>query len=183
MDEKDRLKLATFGNGCFWCSEAIYQRLEGVEKVVPGYSGGYVEKPSYQEVCTGTTGHAESIQITYDPAKVSYDELLEVFWKTHDPTTPNRQGNDVGPQYRSVIFYHDERQKEAAEFCRAKLEEQKIWDRPIVTEIQPYSEFWPAEDCHWNYYNTHPSKGYCTLTIAPKVEKFRRAFKERLKTT
>ncbi len=162
MDGKTEWKLATFGNGCFWCSEAIFQRLHGVEKVMPGYSGGNVDNPTYIQVCTGTTGHAESIQITYDPTKVSYDELLEVFWKTHDPTTKNRQGNDVGPQYRSVVFYHDAEQKKLAETYKARLEAEKIWDRPIVTEVAPFSKFWPAEDYHQNYYNNNLSKGYCT---------------------
>ena len=181
MDGKTDLKLATFGNGCFWCTEAIFQRLNGVEKVMPGYSGGHVENPTYEQVCTGTTGHAESIQITYDPAKISYDALLEVFWKTHDPTTKNRQGNDIGPQYRSVVFYHDPGQKKLAESYKTKLETEKIWDRPIVTEIVPFSKFWPAEDYHRNYYENNPSKGYCSLVITPKIEKFKKIFKERLK--
>jgi len=182
MDGKTDLKLATFGNGCFWCSEAIFQRLKGVEKVMPGYSGGHVDNPTYEQVCTSTTGHAESIQITYDPAQITYDELLEVFWKTHDPTTKNRQGNDIGPQYRSVIFYHDAEQKRLAESYKAKLDAEKIWDRPIVTEIVPFTKFWPAEDYHRNYYNNNPSKGYCNLVITPKVEKFKKIFKDRLKT-
>jgi len=181
MDGKTDLKLATFGNGCFWCTEAIFQRLNGVEKVMPGYSGGHVENPTYEQVCTGTTGHAESIQITYDPAKISYDALLEVFWKTHDPTTKNRQGNDIGPQYRSVVFYHDPGQKKLAESYKARLETEKIWDRPIVTEIEPFSKFWPAEDYHRNYYSNNPSKGYCALVITPKIEKFKKIFRERLK--
>jgi peptide-methionine (S)-S-oxide reductase len=182
MDEKRETRLATFGNGCFWCSEAIFQRLNGVEKAVPGYSGGYRENPTYEQVCTGTTGHAESIQITYDPARVSYDQLLEVFWKTHDPTTLNRQGDDVGTQYRSVIFYHDAEQKRLAEAYKGKLEAEHIWNRPIVTEIMPFARFWPAEDYHQNYYNNNTSKGYCSLVITPKVEKFRKIFKDRLKT-
>ncbi len=181
MDGKPELKLATFGGGCFWCTEAIFQRLNGVENVVPGYSGGHVENPTYEQVCTGTTGHAESIQITYDPAKVSYDELLEVFWKTHDPTTRNRQGNDVGPQYRSVIFYRDEEQKRVAESYKAKLDAEHIWSRPIVTEIVPFTKFWPAEAYHQNYYNNNTSKGYCSLVITPKIEKFKKIFRDRLK--
>jgi len=176
------LKLATFGNGCFWCTEAIFERLNGVQKVVPGYSGGHVENPTYEQVCTGTTGHAESIQITYDPSKIAYDSLLEVFWKTHDPTTRNRQGNDVGPQYRSVVFYHDAEQKRLAESYKSKLESERIWDRPIVTEIVQFSQFWPAEDYHRNYYNNNPSKAYCSLVITPKIEKFKKVFKDRLKT-
>jgi peptide-methionine (S)-S-oxide reductase len=182
MDEKPEFKPATFGGGCFWCTEAIFQRLDGVEKVVPGYAGGHVDNPTYEQVCTGTTGHAESVQITYDPLKASYVELLEIFWKTHDPTTRNRQGNDVGPQYRSVIFYHDAEQKKLAEAYKAKLEAEKIWDRPIVTEIVPFSKFWPAEDYHRNYYNNNSANGYCAAVITPKIEKFRKIFKDRLKT-
>jgi peptide-methionine (S)-S-oxide reductase len=181
MDGKSESKLATFGSGCFWCTEAIFQRLNGVDKVVSGYSGGHVDNPTYEQVCSGMTGHAESIQINYDSSKVSYDELLEVFWKIHDPTTKNRQGNDVGPQYRSVIFYHDAEQKKLAGAYKAKLEAEKIWDRPIVTEIVPFSKFWPAEDYHQNYYNNNSSKGYCTVVITPKIEKFRKIFKDRLK--
>jgi peptide-methionine (S)-S-oxide reductase len=181
MDGKSELKLATFGGGCFWCTEAIFQRLKGVEKVVSGYSGGHVDNPTYEQVCAGNTGHAESIQISYDPAKVAYDSLLEVFWKTHDPTTRNRQGNDFGPQYRSVIFYHDAEQKKLAESYKAKLETEHIWNRPIVTEIVQYTKFWPAEDYHQNYYNNNLSKGYCTIIITPKIEKFRKIFKDRLK--
>jgi peptide-methionine (S)-S-oxide reductase len=181
MEGKAELKLATFGGGCFWCTEAIFKRLNGVEKVVSGYSGGSVENPTYEQVCTGATGHAESIQITYDPTKVSYVDLLEVFWKTHDPTTKNRQGNDFGPQYRSVIFYHDAEQKELAESYRIRLEAEHIWDRPIVTEIEPFARFWPAEPYHQNYYDNNSSKGYCTFVITPKIEKFKKIFKERLK--
>ena len=182
MSVKAESRLATFGNGCFWCSQAIFQRLAGVEKVVSGYSGGPVENPTYEQVCTGTTGHAESIQITYDPAKVAYDDLLEVFWKTHDPTTKDRQGNDVGPQYRSVIFFHDAEQQKLAETYKIKLEAERIWNRPIVTEIKPFSKFWPAEPYHQNYYDNNPAKGYCNLVITPKIEKFRKIFKDRLKS-
>lgn len=180
-NDKSGLRQATFGEGCFWCVEAVFQRLEGVEKVVSGYSGGTVDRPTYEQVCTGTTGHAEICEITYDPRKVSYDELLEVFWKTHDPTTKNRQGEDVGTQYRSVIFYHDEEQKRLAESYRTKLDAEHIWDRPIVTEIVPFKKFWPAEDYHQDYFNKNPEKGYCRLVINPKVEKFKRIFKDRLK--
>jgi peptide-methionine (S)-S-oxide reductase len=150
--------------------------------VVAGYSGGHVDNPTYEQVCAGTTGHAESIQITYDPAKVSYDDLLEVFWKTHDPTTKDRQGNDVGPQYRSVVFYHDAEQQKLAESYKTKLEAEHIWKRPIVTEIEPFAKFWPAEPYHQNYYDNNPSKGYCNLVITPKIEKFRKIFKDRLKS-
>jgi peptide-methionine (S)-S-oxide reductase len=181
MDQKSEFKQATFAGGCFWCTEAIFQRLDGVKKVVVGYSGGHVDHPTYEQVCTGTTGHAESIQITYDPAKISYAELLEVFWRTHDPTTKNRQGNDVGPQYRSVIFYHDEEQKKLAESYKSKLESEHIWDRPILTEIVPFTKFWPAENYHQNYYNNNPSNSYCTVVITPKIEKFKKIFKDRLK--
>lgn len=179
---ENEFKLATFGSGCFWCTQAIFQRLDGVEKAVSGYSGGHVDNPSYEQVCTGMTGHAESVQITYDPAKVSYDDLLEVFWKTHDPTTRNRQGNDVGPQYRSVIFYHDAEQKKLAESYKKKLEAERIWNRPIVTEIEPYAKFWPAEAYHQNYYENNPSQSYCNVVITPKIEKFTKIFKDRLKT-
>ncbi|MBN1567675.1 MAG: peptide-methionine (S)-S-oxide reductase MsrA [Acidobacteria bacterium] len=181
MNQKTGFKLATFGSGCFWCTEAIFERLDGVEKAVSGYSGGHVENPTYEQVCTGTTGHAESIQITYDPSKVSYDALLEVFWKTHDPTTKNRQGNDIGPQYRSVIFYHDAEQKKLAESYKSKLDAERIWNRPIITEIVPFTRFWPAEDYHQNYYDNNPSKSYCSVVITPKIEKFRKIFKDRLK--
>lgn len=175
------LKIATFGEGCFWCGEAIFQRLQGVKKVVSGFSGGHVANPSYELVCTGTTGHAEVCQITYDPRQISYDELLEVFWKTHDPTTLNRQGDDVGTQYRSVIFYHDEEQRRLAESYKAKLEAARIWAHPIVTENVPFEKFWPAEAYHQNYYYNNPDKGYCRLVITPKVEKFEEVFKDRLK--
>lgn len=181
MNEKAELSLATFGNGCFWCTEAIFLGLRGVEKVVPGYSGGHVDNPTYEQVSTGTTGHAEAIQITYDPGVVSYDKLLEVFWRTHDPTTRNRQGNDVGPQYRSVIFYHTPEQKKLAEKYKMKLDEAGIWSRPIVTEIEAFRRFWPAEDYHRNYYANNPSNAYCRVVITPKIEKFRKVFKDLMK--
>lgn len=174
-------RLATFGGGCFWCTDAIFRRLAGVESVVSGYSGGHVDNPTYEQVCTGSTGHAEVIQIAYDPAVISYDELLEVFWKTHDPTTRNRQGNDVGPQYRSVIFYHDDEQKKVAEAYRKRLDEEHIWVRPIVTEIAPFTKFWSAEQYHQDYYDTNRGKGYCSMVITPKIEKFKKIFKDRLK--
>ena len=177
----ENAKLATFGAGCFWCVEAIFQRLEGVEGVVSGYSGGSVENPTYQQVCTGETGHAEACQIEFNPARISYEQLLEVFWKTHDPTTRNRQGNDIGPQYRSVIFCHDDEQKRLAEEYKAKLEAAKIWDKPIQTQIVQFEKFWPAEDYHSNYYSNNPSQGYCRLVITPKLEKFQKIFHSRLK--
>jgi len=179
---KSGLKEATFGEGCFWCMEAIFQRLQGVEKVVSGYSGGHVADPTYDQVCTGTTGHAEVCQVTYDPARVSYDELLEVFWKTHDPTTLNRQGNDVGTQYRSVIFYHDDEQRQLAESYKAKLASEHIWNRPVVTEITRFDKFWPAEAYHQDYFKNNPGQGYCRLVITPKLEKFEKIFKDRLKS-
>lgn len=175
-------ELATFGGGCFWCTEAVFRELKGVLSVESGYSGGTVENPSYQQVCTGRTGHAEVIQIRYDPAKVSYVELLEVFFKTHDPTTLNRQGNDAGPQYRSAIFYHNEQQKALAEQIKTELNASGAWNRPIVTEISPYKKFYKAEDYHQDYYRNNPSKGYCAYVIRPKVEKFRKVFKDKLKT-
>jgi peptide-methionine (S)-S-oxide reductase len=174
-------KQATFGAGCFWCVEAILQMLEGVEQVISGYSGGAVENPTYQQVCAGETGHAEACQITFDPARISYEQLLEVFWKTHDPTTRNRQGNDIGPQYRSVIFYHDEEQRQLAEEYKSKLDAAKIWAGPILTQIVPFEKFWPAEDYHRDYYNNNPSQGYCRLVITPKIEKFTQVFRNRLK--
>lgn len=172
---------ATFGEGCFWCTEAFFQRLEGVYKVVSGYGGGYVENPTYEQVCDKTTGHAELARIVYDPAKITYDELLEVFWKTHDPTTINQQGNDVGPQYRSVIYYHTEEQKKKAEEYKAKLDKSGAWNRPIVTAIEPFKNFYPAENYHRNYYNDNPGQGYCRFVIQPKVEKFEKVFKDKLK--
>jgi peptide-methionine (S)-S-oxide reductase len=181
MEGKPELKLATFASGCFWCNEAIFERLRGVEKVISGYSGGHIDNPTYAQVSAGNTGHAESIQVAYDPAQISFDELLEVFWKTHDPTTKNRQGYDVGPQYRSAIFYHDAEQRRLAEAYKARLETEKIWDRPIVTEIVPFSKFWPAEAYHQNYYDNNPTKSYCFVVITPKIEKFKKIFKDRLK--
>lgn len=175
------MAVATFGAGCFWCVEAVFQQMEGVESVVSGYAGGHVPNPTYKEVCNGTTGHAEVAQITYDPAQVSYEELLEVFWRTHDPTTLNRQGNDVGTQYRSAIFYHDEHQKAIAETSKAAAEESGLWDDPIVTEITELNNYYLAEDYHQNYYNLNPNQPYCVFVISPKVAKFRKLFKEKLK--
>ena len=172
---------ATFGNGCFWCTEAIFQNLEGVLKVTSGYSGGTVENPTYKEVCEGTTGHAEVIQIVYDPSKITFDELLAAFWQSHDPTTLNRQGNDVGPQYRSVVFYHDAEQKEKAEKYKAELDKSKAFDNPIVTEISPFSKFYVAENYHQDYYNNNGSQPYCYYVIRPKLEKFNKVFKDKLK--
>jgi len=175
------IQLATFASGCFWCTEAIFQNVDGVEKVVSGYMGGKVKNPTYKDVCTGQTGHAEVIQLTYDPKKVTYDELLEIFWKTHDPTTLNRQGADVGTQYRSAIFYHNDDQKQLAEKYKKKLTEAEVFDQPIVTEITPASVFYKAEDYHQNYYNLNGDAPYCSMVIQPKVEKFKKVFKEKLK--
>ncbi len=171
----------TFGNGCFWCTEAIFQQVDGVIKVESGYSGGHVDNPTYKEVCTGTTGHAECLNIIYDPSKVSYDELLEIFWQTHDPTTLDRQGNDVGPQYRSVIFYHNEEQKLVGEKYKDKLDKSGAFDAPIVTTFEPFTRFYKAENYHQNYYNENGSEPYCQFVIRPKLEKFRKVFKDKLK--
>ncbi|MBL0743617.1 peptide-methionine (S)-S-oxide reductase MsrA [Chryseolinea sp. Jin1] len=179
--QKEGLELATFGSGCFWCTEAVFQNVDGVEKVESGYTGGKVKNPTYKEVCSGLTGHAEVIRLTYDPQKVTYDELLEIFWKTHDPTTLNKQGNDEGPQYRSVIFYHNDQQKQLAESYKAKLTQEQVYDRPIVTEISPAVEFYVAEDYHQNYYNLNGNAPYCAYVIQPKVEKFKKVFKDKLK--
>lgn len=174
------LDTAIFGAGCFWCVEAIFQELNGVQSVEAGYSGGTVENPSYEQVCTNTTGHAEVARIIFDPSVISYDDLLEVFWTTHDPTTLNRQGADVGEQYRSVIFYLNDTQKESAEKSKKDVAP-KIWDDPIVTSIEPLKNFYIAEDYHQNYYNNNSNKSYCQYVINPKLEKFRKKFKEKLK--
>ncbi len=171
----------TFGNGCFWCTEAIFQQVKGVVKSTSGYSGGHVENPTYEQVCEKTTGHAEVIQIEYNPAEVTVDELLEVFWQTHDPTTLNRQGNDVGPQYRSVVFYHTEQQKERAEFYKKKLDTSGAFDNPIVTTIEPFTNFYVAENYHQDYYNRNGNQPYCYFVIRPKMEKFEKAFKDKMK--
>ena len=177
----DTLQTATFGAGCFWCVEAIFQRLDGVRSVKSGYSGGTVKNPTYKEVCSGRTGHAEVIQLTYDPRVISFDELLEVFWKTHDPTTMNRQGNDVGTQYRSAVFYHNEEQRQKAEEYKKKLNEAKVYPSPIVTEVTPFTTFYPAEDYHQNYYNQNTGEGYCRYVIQPKLEKFEKVFRDKLR--
>ncbi len=180
-DKNQKMEIATFGNGCFWCTEAVFQQLKGVSKVESGYSGGQVENPSYKAVCTGTTGHAEVLQITYDPAVISFKELLEVFWETHDPTTLNRQGNDVGTQYRSVVFYHSDEQRKLAEEYKKRLDESGAFNDPIVTEITAFDKFYVAEDYHQNYYNLNGSQPYCNFVIRPKVEKFKKAFADKLK--
>lgn len=172
-------EIATLGGGCFWCVEAIYQDLNGVLKVESGYSGGHIDNPTYKEVCSGLTGHAEVIQVTFDPAIVSFQDVLRVFFTVHDPTTLNRQGNDSGTQYRSVIYYHSETQKKVAE--AAIIEAKEAWDDPIVTEVSPFEKFYKAEDYHQNYYKDNPNQGYCSFIIAPKVKKFREKFKDKLK--
>jgi peptide-methionine (S)-S-oxide reductase len=177
--EDSKMKTATFGGGCFWCTEAVFQRLKGVEKIVSGYSGGHVENPTYEQVCKKQTGHAEVIQVTYDPKVVEYRELLEVFWKTHDPTTLNKQGADEGPQYRSVIFYHDEEQKADAEYYKEKLNESGYFKKPIVTEISPLKNFYSAEGYHQNYFNENPDQQYCRYVVAGKVAKFHEIFADK----
>jgi len=172
-------ELATLGGGCFWCVEAVYQELRGVLKVVSGYAGGRGANPTYREVCSGLSGHAEVVQITFDPSTVSFKDILRVFFTVHDPTTLNRQGNDVGTQYRSVIYYHSQSQQDDAR--EIVQEAQNLWDAPIVTEISPLERFFPAEDYHQNYFKDNPNQGYCSFIIAPKVRKFREQFKNRLK--
>ena len=185
MSEKEitsvKTDTATFGAGCFWCVEAVFQELDGVMSVSSGYMGGAVKNPTYKEVCTGQTGHAEVARIIYDPAKISFADLLEVFWKTHDPTPLNRQGADVGTQYRSVVFYHSEEQKTEAESYKKKLDESGAWDKPLVTEISPVEIFYEAEDYHQNYYTQNGEASYCQFVIRPKMDKFRKAFADKLK--
>jgi len=181
MSDKNNLDTATFGAGCYWCVEAIFQQLKGVDTVVSGFTGGTVKNPSYEAVCNGTTGHAEVIQITYDPKIISFKELLEVFWSSHDPTTLNRQGYDVGTQYRSAIFYHSEEQKKLAEEYKKKLNEENAFDNPVVTEISAFDVFYTAKADHQNYYNNNKSQGYCRMVIAPKLEKFEKVFKDKMK--
>lgn len=175
------LAVATFGNGCFWCTEAIFQQLKGVESVYPGYTGGTVKNPSYKEVCAGTTGHAEAIQIKYDPTIINYRELLDIFFYTHDPTTLNRQGYDVGTQYRSAIFYHDSGQKAAAEEIISQLTAEKVYDDPIVTEVTAIDVFYMAEDYHKNYYQNNKNQGYCRAVINPKLDKFMKKYGSKTK--
>jgi peptide-methionine (S)-S-oxide reductase len=174
-------EVATLGSGCFWCIEAIYQDLKGVEQVKSGYSGGHIEKPTYKQVTSGTTGHAEVIQFFYNPQVISFTEILEIFWSSHDPTTLNRQGADVGPQYRSAVFYHNEVQREAATFYKDKLDASKAYNKPIVTEITPFQNFYVAEDYHQNYFKENGMQPYCQFVIRPKVEKFRQVFSEKLR--
>jgi len=176
-----RREIATLAGGCFWCLEAVYLELRGVLGVQSGYAGGRVPNPSYELVCTGTTGHAEVVQVTFDPDEIPYRELLDVFFTIHDPTTLNRQGNDVGTQYRSAVFYHSPEQQATVEQAIAELAAEKVWDDPIVTEVVPFTEFYPAEEYHRDYFRLHPEQAYCRAVIAPKVAKARKAFFERLK--
>jgi len=181
MNYSSKTDTATFGAGCFWCVEAVFQRLDGVVKVVSGYSGGETKNPTYEQVCTGKTGHAEVCQIIYNPAKISFTDLLEVFFTTHDPTTLNRQGADVGTQYRSAVFYHDGRQKELEEAYKAELENKKIFSSPVVTEITPFSVFYPAEKYHQDYFDNNQFQPYCSFVLRPKLDKFTKEFKAKLK--
>lgn len=174
-------EVATLGGGCFWCLEAVFGQLDGVEKVEPGYSGGSTLHPTYEAVCSGMTGHAEVVQITFDPELISFADILEVFFSIHDPTTLNRQGNDTGTQYRSVIFYHSSQQKATAMEVINRLESDNIWDRPIVTEVTQFQEFYAAEDYHRDYYERHPDQMYCRIVVAPKIAKLRKLFSSRLK--
>ena len=178
---KQGMEVATFAGGCFWCTEAVFLEIKGVEKVVSGYIGGKTKNPTYKDICTGETGHAEAIQITFNPNEVAYEDLLEVFFGTHDPTTLNRQGADVGTQYRSEIFYHSEAQKTKAENYIQLLEKEKLYDKKIVTKVSSATVFYPAEDYHQNYYNQNSSQGYCQMVIAPKLEKLRKYYKSKLK--
>lgn len=175
------MEIATLGGGCFWCLEAVYQQMEGVESIVSGYMGGQVENPTYEQVCTGKTGHVEVVQLTFDPSIARYREILEVFFAMHDPTSWDRQGNDSGPQYRSVVFYHSDEQRAVAEETIRDLNEQGIWDAPIVTEVRPAGHFYPAENYHQDYFRNHPTQPYCAFVVAPKVRKFREKFTAKLR--
>ncbi|GGD33045.1 peptide-methionine (S)-S-oxide reductase MsrA [Flavobacterium orientale] len=181
METKDGLEIATLAGGCFWCTEAVFLELEGVKKVVSGYIGGILENPTYKDIGTGTTGHAEAIQITFDPKVISFGELLEIFFATHDPTTLNRQGNDIGTQYRSEIFYYNDQQKEISEDYIDLMTSEKTFTKPIVTRISPASKFYEAEEYHQNYYNLNKTQSYCSYVITPKIEKLKKNYKSRLK--
>ncbi|MGD2157051.1 MAG: peptide-methionine (S)-S-oxide reductase MsrA [Anaerolineales bacterium] len=181
QDPSQKYEIATLGGGCFWCLEAIYEQIKGVEQVISGYSGGHISNPSYEQVCTGRTGHAEVVQIHYDPKVINYREMLEVFFSIHNPTTLNRQGTDVGPQYRSIILYHNEEQKDIAEQVIKELEYSEIWQDPIVTELEQLEVFYQAEDYHQEYYQRNPNQSYCQVVISPKVAKFRQRFLDKLK--
>ncbi|MBL7873502.1 MAG: peptide-methionine (S)-S-oxide reductase MsrA [Cyclobacteriaceae bacterium] len=176
----NNLEIATLGAGCFWCTEACFIPVKGIKSVVSGYSGGKIKNPTYREVCSGLTGHAEVIQVTFDPTIISYTEVLEIFWNTHDPTTLNKQGADEGTQYRSVIYYHSNEQKKIAEDYKMQLNQSDVYKNPIVTEISPITVFYPAENYHQNYFELNPNQGYCAYVIRPKVEKFRKQFEAKL---
>lgn len=175
------IKEATLGAGCFWCIEACFKDLKGVNSVTSGYAGGHVKNPTYKEVCNGTTGHAEVARVVFDDTIISFDELLELFWFVHDPTQLNRQGNDIGTQYRSVIFYHDDEQRVIAESYKERLTAEKVWDKPILTEISPLPDYYPAEDYHQDYFALNPGNAYCQSVVRPKVEKFKKVFADRMK--
>jgi peptide-methionine (S)-S-oxide reductase len=177
----DNLEVATLGSGCFWCTEAFFLPVKGIKSVVSGYSGGKVKNPTYKEVCSGLTGHAEVIQVIFDPTIISYSEVLEIFWNTHDPTTLNKQGADEGTQYRSVVYFHNDEQKKIAEDYKTQLNQSAVFKNPIVTEISPFTVFYPAENYHQNYFELNPTQGYCAYVIRPKVEKFRKQFEAKLK--
>ncbi len=179
--DNEKAEVATIGGGCFWCVEAIYENLEGVESVVSGYSGGSVKNPGYRDISSGLTGHAEVCQITFDPDVISFEEIIEIFWEVHDPTTLNRQGTDIGPQYRSVIFYHSEDQKRIAMDSMKKMDESRVFSSPIVTEIISFSGFYKAEDYHQDYFLNNPNQSYCSIVISPKVKKFKKEHKDQLK--
>ena len=179
----EKLETATFAAGCFWCVEAVFSRLKGVKKVTSGYTGGPIPNPTYEAVCSGTTGHAEAVRISFDPEMISFADLLEVFWRTHDPTTLNRQGADIGTQYRSAVFFHDERQREIAEKSKRETDEAGLWPDPIVTEIVPFSKFFEAEEYHQDYYRLNAHQSYCRLVIDPKVKKLQKEFADKLKVS
>lgn len=181
MDIQEGMETATFAGGCFWCTEAVFLELKGVQSVVSGYIGGKTLNPSYEEICNGDTGHAEAIQISFNPNEISFEELLEIFFATHDPTTLNRQGNDVGTQYRSEIFYHNENQKEISESYIELLTRENTFGKPVVTQVSPATLFYPAEDYHQNYYNQHQEQGYCSYIITPKIEKLKKVYSDKLK--
>jgi len=181
MNQTALSEVTTLAAGCFWCIDAVFREIDGVKHVVSGYTGGTAANPNYEQVCTGTTGHAEAVQVSFNPSKISYREILEIFFSIHDPTTLNRQGADVGTQYRSAIFYHDEQQKAVAEKIIEELDEAHVWENPIVTEILPLGKFYPAEDYHQGYFSKNPGQGYCQMIISPKVNKFRQQWTKRLK--
>ena len=180
-DQRDNTEVATLAGGCFWCIEAAFDEIRGVIKVESGYSGGTTTSPTYEQVCSGTTGHAEAVQVTFEPNVVSFQDILHIFFTVHDPTTPNRQGADMGSQYRSVIFYHNEKQKEIAEQVIRELEDQKVWDNPIVTQVVPFKKFYKAENYHNQYFSRNPNAGYCRVVIAPKIAKLREKYREKMK--